>query len=335
MYPVIIEPSILSFTLAYNDTQFTDDDEEFNYFRVFMQRLIKILEDIESKGLKIAVTKEIFQFYQASVPIIVHQQNISNKKLAVTAKMSRDLLLKKLPRLIKVVHEFGNHTHEVEFEKATIDLKNKLLKSDEYHHWKDLLGINFDNNYLDWCLKSQFNTIFPNDYFEINNVDKIVRIQVSENIDNISETEKYNFYQLVNNCEFPHEKQVIPCRGTGTHSSMWGDSIRSINDVPAFERSLLSGLISTNFIESITFLDFDTFYSVVSEPYIEIKNIEEKDSSDILECTLRGRGRKQNGQNINISVKKGKGIYFTHYFGKLITINKINLLLQQVASSRN
>jgi hypothetical protein len=112
---------------------------------------------------------------------------------------------------------------------------------------------------------------------------------------------------------------------------MWGHSIDNINDVQREERMLIEKLLETGLVKSVRFLSFNKRYPTASIPFIQIDEIQEMDTSDILVCTLRGKGRKQNGQIIHIEVNKGLGNMLNFAFKTKISIEKFELLIELTA----
>lgn len=322
--PILIDPACLSHTLYYQG----DPKNELAYlksFKGFSINLSNLLSLLRDNGYKIAMTKELFSLYCSHVPLRAHE-NDSLRKL------TRELIFNKFEKTIKIVHTYGQHPLILDFDNNL--LHSTLNHNDEvYEHWKDLSGLVYYDKLIPISLKSVENSIFTEDYIILNDDSKNINFKVYLH-NNIVDIKKSGYVQLSKihiNRLSGSDIATIPCKGTGTHSSIWGKSIRSLSDVPKTERKLLKSIMETGLVRSISFLSFEDRLPAVSDPFIVIKNVEEKDTSDILECILRGKGEKQNAQTIHIEVTKGYGNHIINIFNGEITTDNIDQLLNKTS----
>lgn len=331
MIPTLIEPSRLSFDMLKPSLHITSQSDEIKLFRDFVQELNVFFEELKKNKIGIAVTKELSDLYKASIPANVYEGTHSIFRLA------REVYMQKFSKLAVVVHAFGDHSQNIEFDETYIDSTLNLHNTDTYLLWMDMSFLAFHQRLIPIVIKSQKHSIFNKDFFVLNDENQkfLLKIDVLENVEGLLETEHFLMLQLSNIfSSFNKDIKDIPCKGTGTHSSMWGQSISRLEDVPKDERNLLTRLLETGVVKSILFLSFEKKYQASPEPLIEIEVVEEMEKSDILICTLKGRGRKQNGQTIKIEMEKGTGQLLSSAFSKQISIEKINIVSRMIAASK-
>lgn len=331
MIPTLIEPSRLSFDIVKPSLHITTQSDEIKLFRDFVQELNVFFEDLKKNEIGIAVTKELSDLYKASIPANVYEGTHSIYRLA------REVYIQKFSKLAVVVHAFGDHSQNIEFDEKYIDIALNLHNTETYFHWMDMSFLAYHHKLIPFVIKSQKLSIFNKDFFVLNDENKkfLLKINVLENIEKFLETEHFRMLQLTKVfSSFNKDITEIPCKGTGTHSSMWGQSISRIDDVPREERYLLTRLLETGAVKSILFLSFEKKYQPSPEPLIEIEVIEKMENSDILICTLKGQGRKQNAQTIKIEMEKGTGELLSLAFNKQISIDKMDIINRMIAASK-
>jgi len=321
MISILIEPTCLDFKLAVNNMNFIDLGEEIIEFKSFTKELQELFKNLEENRMRIAVTKELLDIYLCSVPISVYNAQHPLHRLAI------EVYTNKLKRLVKVVHKFGDHALEVSFDDSGLMQDNQIYSSDAYLHWNDMSGLIFKNKLPAIILKANRLTIFRENTIFIcetggNRIEVILHNKLSE----LSNSREIRLYRLAQYVQTAEPSMNIPCCGTGTHSSMWGNSIREINDIPHFERELIKKLMDTGLIKSIKFLAFDKKLDSVGSPLIVVNRIEEKTNAVLLMCTLRGQGVKQHCQEIVIEVEKDFAIELVMALDHKISIDKLDSL---------
>jgi len=331
-FPVLVEPTNFCFCPD-NNTDCIENEDKVA-FKFFVKKFITVIDELERNNLKVAISKELLDIYRYSAPISVYEKKrITDQKYRATVNLARDYLIRKLPKIIANVHEFGNHAFEIDVREDTINSTLDIHNTDLYTHWFDMVGLAFEKDIFSACLKSEVNSILCNDNFIIANQHyQEKQINVIEDIMHFKRTKTFQLKTLKTKIS-PQKNINIPCSGTGDHGSMWGPSINSIDDIPKRERTLLKKLINTGLVQSITLLDFNDSYNAIDTPEIIIKRYEEMQDSDLLYCVLRGKGVKQNAQNIKIQILSGNGKLLYEWFNQNITLNKLELLFQESAGT--
>ncbi|MFC3040703.1 hypothetical protein ACFOGI_10630 [Virgibacillus xinjiangensis] len=331
-HPILVEPTCFCFS-PYDDKKINEDENK-EEFKAFVNNLTKMIDSIEKENYKIAVSKDLFSLYFESVPISIYQQHtIHDQAYKSLVKLAKDYFIRKLPKMMKTIHKFGDNSFEVSIDTKTINEDLNLHNTELYLNWIDMVGLEFKGQFFSSCLKSTYNTILNQKTFRIIN-----DANQKEEIDVINEVSKFKNSPVIK-LKLLKSKLVkpsfpVPCSGTGDHGSMWGPSIRSINDIPKMERDLLIRLIDTGLIKSITLLDFDNSYPAVNSAEIILKRMQQMDQDDVLYCILRGKGTKQHAQNIKLQVKKGTGQLIYDWFYPSISMSKLDLLIQESATTK-
>lgn len=294
-----VEPSILSFDPAKHLNNYASAELEIKDFKAFLENLEEVLQVFTNKDLKISISGDFWEAIMKRIPVAVYDGMDSRYLVA------RELYIRKLPRFLKKIHNYGDHSIEGEFDSSQL-INNQLLNLDIYMLWVDLLLSNLKLNYPSSLLKSQFTTIHSSKRVIINNSAGPIEYKVYDNpleLCNCPNYIKFSLRTLIKSeiaCN-------TTCHGTGDHDSMWGSKIKGITDVPHFERELLIKFLETKLIKELVFLDFDKASPAAESPYIKIIEVKEGDSGDIMYCELHGRGVKQNSQKISILIKSGYG----------------------------
>lgn len=298
MIPLIVEPTCISYNAA-NKGNHIDD---LSQLKTFLRELLSLFSELKRNNIKIALTRELFEIYNDSVPYAVYSDSsLSN--------ISREIFGKQLRQNSRFVHNYGEHTLEVVIDDAYINTNNPVINDDVYHHLLDLAGLMFLSMLPKCILKSTKDSIFIGNEanFKESKGDSI-SVSISGKITEIvvkPEMIMWNFVDSLIDNQGQINIESVRCSGTGTHSSMWGRRIETINDVPDFERNLLKKMIQTEYVKSITFLAFEKNWSSVETPMIVVNNISTTENSDIMLCTIRGKGSKQHCQDIRIELIKG------------------------------
>jgi len=326
----MVEPTCISYNAASHDPSKGIARDDLNQFKIFLRDLLKLFSDLKSNDIKIALTSELYDIYNGSVPYSVY----SDSSLS---RISRELFGKQLSQNSRFVHSYGDHKLAISMDGA--NASNPVINEEVYHHWLDLMGLMFLSLLPKCILKSKKDTVFNGTEVKFNECKgESIIVSVSDRIIEIvakPEILMWNFvYSEIYNFSHIFIKDV-PCSGTGTHSSMWGHSIETLNDVPDFERNLLKKLIQTGYVKSITFLAFEKKWSSIETPIIVVNNITSTKNSDIMLCTLRGKGFKQHCQDIRIELIKG-GNLLALLCDNVINIEKLDTLsaFVQVASAK-
>lgn len=319
MAEIIVEPTCLAFNLAFIDHSFANEKEELAIFGEFIKNLLVLTEELKKRNVKIGLSRELYDIYKNSVPVNVYYQPRS------LGRLSNEFFARRLPEVFRIIHEYGAHQMTITLSEAEIDKGSKLFDEEAYHHLLDLMGVILMGKIPPVALSSDRKTIFSSHTVTIMS-DSIQRcVTVVRDVEKVTASDEYSNFIFLRDLE--KRSGVITevsCRGTGTHSSMWGNKINNITDVPKAERALLQKLIETGSVLSITFLAFDNNCTAVDEPMIVINDIEEMESCDMMKCKIIGKGKKQNSQDIKIEVVKGHGDKFCRLFKKVITISKLN-----------
>jgi len=314
--PILIEPTCLAFTLVHG--QIEDEKEELKEFSKFIIGYLEpLFDELKKGGGKIAVTAEILDYYEAAVPISAYYDTS-------IARLARETFGLELLQLAKVVHEFGGHSYNVDFNDSFIDIDSKLLNEDIYSHWKDLAALFVLDSLPRWVLKSRQRTIFPYEKAVLNLGCRSESIKVTDSLNTI-----FNSSDFLTNIFFENIKyssiniDSIPCSGTGTHSSMWDKKIDCIMDIDRDHRCLFMGLLSLGIVKRVTFSDFPQRSGVVFPPRLELDSVEMGSCSDTIKCTLRGHGAKANSQFLYLNVVSGYGDLMCRAFDGIITLEKL------------
>lgn len=325
--PVIVEPTRLSFNLATYNTNFSSADrDELKEFASFIKELKLLFKELKDNRIGIAATKELYELYKTTIPTVVYEQPSHP-----VYKLAIEFIGRELKHSLRIVHKYGDHQIEADFESLSVSKNNELYDSEIYFHWRDMVNLVFVNRLLPWCLKSPRASIFPYSSGHLKDQKgNSVEIFISELIQDVTDSMEFKLLQLAS--LLVNDAKEITCRGTGTHSSMWGHPISCLADVPRFERELLSKFIQIGLVRNILFLSFDERYPVVAEPTLVVKSLERKGGADILSCLLRGRGSKNNAQNVNIEVSTGYGELVAKAFENEINIGKLDNLLAVAAT---
>lgn len=292
-------------------------------FIKFTKDLGELFNELEKRKLKIAITEELYNLYSCCIPTQIYSASNGMMKNAV------NLFSIRFMNLIKVVHKFGDHYNSVDIDPN--ETENKiLLSTDIYLNWLDMCGLIIKGLLLPDILRANNQiSIFKMDYAHFFNDDnECVQVNIHDCLENIYNTRTFKAIRLrgIINKSVNHNINDIPCKGTGDHSSIWGKSIRKLKDVPAFERRLLTSLIETGIVKSIQFLGFENNFDSVENPVILINSIDEMTNCDVLMCTLRGKGKKQNAQDIRVETIKGTGKYIIDFFDGEITIQGLKFI---------
>lgn len=322
MIPILIEPTCLAFKLAVSNKDFSDSNNELLEFKNFIKELQDLFKGLEENRLKIAITKELRDIYLSSIPISVYDAKHPIHKLAIEVYTS------KLMNSVKVVHKFGAHSLEIDFDNASVIKNNEIYNSDTYLHWRDMSGLIFENKLTAAILKSKRQTIYRGNTAFICNLSRSLKREVFiyDKLLDLKNSREIKLQRLSNYIRSVIPLDNIPCSGTGTHSSMWNKSIREINDVPNFERELLKKLMDTGIVKSIKFLAFEKKLDSVESPLIVVNRVEEKSNTVLLMCTLRGQGVKQHCQDIVIEVVKDFAYELVSALDYEISIDKLDNL---------
>ncbi|TDL76105.1 hypothetical protein [Peribacillus frigoritolerans] len=328
MIPVLIEPSNFIYKIN-NSFSLSNSKVDIEEFSKFVLEVKSLLDLLDKYNYKIATTQELSAKFIESVPIPVYQTNAHP-----IYKLARQVVFSKLSRLLKIVHEYGDHELNYDFDFCSIDTTLKIHNHESYLHWKDLLGLIILNKLPPVVLKSNNITIFNNTFFNLKDNLQITPVDVVNNLTQLSLHKEISTILLCDSINKIRSNGNIQCSGTGTHSSMWGYTIRNINDIPPFERTLFTKLVETGLINRIKFLDFNNQYPSAAKPYIEIKEIKCMENSDQIIGVLRGKGTKQNGQRIILEVNPGIGAVINRSFNSEITLENLEFIFNLAASSK-
>jgi len=323
LIPVLIEPSNLCFDLAYSNTKFLNQADEINEFKAFVREVSAMFDKLIEFKLAIAVTKELREIFAHSVPISIYGGNTPLEKLAI------EVLSKKLKLNSKVVHKYGDHGIEIDFEEISVDKTLPIYNTDTYLHWRDMAALVVINRLPNCTLKSRRLTIFKSKYALLKGNKGISEnLCIADSLEYLSDSDEVNMFRFILGLLTNDNVHVVPCAGTGTHSSMWGNSIECITDIPTLERELIKKLINTGCVKSLTFLSFEKTLPAVGSPILEIDKVVEKDKSTQLLCTLRGKGVKKHCQDVSIEIGNEYASSFKSYFGKAISLDKLDKLFE-------
>jgi hypothetical protein len=320
MIPILIEPTCLCFDLA-NNNQELDKANELIKFKSFIIQLQTLFSELDNNKMKIAITKELLEIYANSIPISVYKTDNPLYRLVI------ETYTHKLGSALQIIHKFGDHNLEIAFEDEYVDKSNQIYESDTYLHWLDMCGLVFLKKVPTSVLKSDIATIFKGKSAYINDKNgNREELFIFDELNKVASSRDIKLYRLSRFIRSLAPPCNIQCSGTGTHSSMWGKSIRNVNDIPSFERELIKKLISTGMVKSIKFLTFNKKYGSVETPIIIVNSIEEMDTSLLLYCTLRGQGIKQHGQDILLETIKEGTMDLLFVFDNIISIDNIEYL---------
>lgn len=334
MSVIIVEPTNLAFNLSLKKYQ--SEEEELRDFKRFMMNLTSILYEFKKYKSKIGLTSELYGLLISTFPMLQNKQIKNNeyKQLAIIAK---ELLNKTIPKYIKVVHEYSQHNYEINIGTDSVNKANNLLDTEIYFHWTDLLGIKFHQPIIPWCLKSNELSVFnSNSFYIYNNNKQREKFYLAHNVQTIINSKEVQIIHLVNKASILGDAadNIVSCSGTGTHGSMWGHSINSIDDIPSHDRAIFKTLIKIGFVTKILLLEFNKRYSPSNPPFMEIKQVHSYAENEVVKCIYRGRGSKQNGQVVHLYIKKGFGRYFDTVFENRISIENLIFLVNEVAYTR-
>lgn len=324
MIPVALEPTCLSYDLARDGAAQNIDFE--TDFPSFMRRVQTLLSNLDSLDIGILVSSAVREQLAEYVPTKAY----GNTSLA---RIASELFHSRIYKLAKVQALLAGD-HPVQFDTLSV-VDNGVMNHSFYTSWFDMMKLHRNMMLIPWIMKSVEKSIFVADETKLvdsSNWEKPIRLAQDPTI--IPSSAEYMVWSLAMRGQTIADIDQIPCRGTGTHSSMWGRAIRTLNDVPRFERELLQQLLATGWIMSLKFLSFDNPYPPAVEPTLEIVEINEGDVSDSLICTLKGRGSRQNGQIVRMDVVKGiaqslKGAFCSEI--TLARLQQLSALLQTAA----
>lgn len=315
MVSLLVEPARLSYDFSIkNGTPF--DSVQFARFLAQLRDTLNLIED---SGHKIAVNADLRNSFKNAIPCSVY----SDSSLY---RLAEEVINRKMSALFMPLVQNGLRSDlKFCFDSINVNAESPIYHEDIYEKWKMLAQCAAVGLVPKWIVRSLGESIFCAEHailFDVETKKKVV-MGVSCNIQTIIDSAEVTKFELLDLFLLNDTVIDVPCSGTGTHSSMWAKQIKKIEDVPGFERQLLRGLAKTRKIQRFQLLSFENKTAAVDDPSIEILNVKINDDGDVMECLLRGKGKKQHSQRINVYTKHGYGSKFNRAFDGVITLKKI------------
>lgn len=302
MIPIAIEPTRLAYGLSCSmkGCSATSGEELINFVRGGMA----LYEELKRLDLGVAMTPDLMQECDRQFPYqAVASEEYSSAVRAVMSQAMRAFQLKR--ERWRVVHEYGQHEKEVTIAAGVSDSMGMLANDELYLHWQDMLGLILMGNLPPFILNGADATVFCADQCTIQTTSspkEDVTVHVSPDLGSECSNRGLALWRLAHliRNEGQSAQERVPCSGTGTHSSMWKRSVRSLGDVPEPERVLLEDIAALGIVKEYRLLDYDSPDSPTKSP--EIKSLQVKNEY-VLMGRLHGAGKNQNAQEIEIHLR--------------------------------